>query len=135
CGRTNADLGGWVIARFGGLTNREYTLPSHTLEPGQLLTVTKADMGFGADSGDRLVLYAPGRLSVADAVVAKKDPRGRSPDGTGAWWFPNQLTPGASNSFVFHDELVINEIMFHHRELPPAPPTFSPTNLLVTITN
>jgi hypothetical protein len=53
-----------------------------------------------------------GRSNVADAVVAKKDPRGRSPDGTGAWWFPNQPTPGASNRFVFRDELVINEIMF-----------------------
>src|SRR5439155_13817847 len=55
--------------------------------------------------------------------------------GTGGWWFPSRSTPGASNSFVFHDELVINEIMFHHRELPAEPATFSPTNLLVTITN
>ena len=135
CGRTNVDLGGWVIARLGGATNREYTLPSQLLAPGQLLTVTKAEMGFGADSSDRFALYMPGRLSVADAVVAKKDPRGRSPDGTGAWWFPNQPTPGASNSFVVRNELVINEVMFHQRELPPATATFSPTNVLVTITN
>src|SRR6185503_19825593 len=67
--------------------------------------------------------------------VAKKDPRGRHPDGTGGWWFPNQPTPGASNSFVAHDELVINEIMFHARELASEPATFSPTNALVTITN
>src|SRR6185503_4201408 len=69
------------------------------------------------------------------AVVAKKAPRGRSPDGTGAWWFPNRPTPGASNDFVFRDELVINEIMFHHPELPALPATFSPTNVTVTITN
>jgi hypothetical protein len=134
-GRTNVDLGGWIIARFGGMTNREYTLPSQMLAPGQLLQVTKTEMGFGADSGDRLVLFHPGRTNVADAVVAKKDPRGRRPDGTGAWWFPDQPTPGASNRFVFHDELVINEIMFHQRELPPEPATFSPTNVLVPITN
>ena len=134
-GRSNVDVGGWTIARFGGATNREYTLPSTLLGAGQLLELTKSQLGFGADSGDRLVLYTLGRSNVADAVVAKKDPRGRSPDGTGGWWFPSQPTPGASNSFVFHDELVINEIMFHHGELPAEPATFSPTNLLLTITN
>ncbi len=134
-GPTNVELGGWSIARFGGATNREYVLPARVVAPGQLLQVTKGEMGFGADSGDRLALYTPGRSNVADAVVAKKDPRGRSPDGTGGWWFPNQPTPGASNSFTFRDELVINEIMFHHRDLPAEPATFSPTNILLTITN
>jgi hypothetical protein len=134
-GDTTVDLDGWGIARFGGATNREYTLPALVLAPGQLLGITKAEMGFGADSGDRLVLYRPGRSNVADAIVAKKDPRGRSPDGTGAWWFPSQPTPGASNSFVFRDELVINEIMFHHPELPEEAGTFSATNVLLTITN
>jgi hypothetical protein len=134
-GATNVDLGGWTIARFGGATNRQYVLPAQTLTPGELLQVTKAQMGFGADSGDRLALYMPGRSNVADAVVAKKDPRGRSPDGTGAWWFPNAPTPGASNSFAFRDELVINEIMFHQRALPATPATFSPTNQLLTISN
>jgi len=134
-GRTTVDLGGWIIARFGGATNREYTLPSRVLAPGQLVEITRAEMGFGADSGDRLVLYMPGRSNVADAVVAKKDPRGRSPDGAGAWWFHSLPTPGASNRFVFRDELVINEIMFHQQELPAEPGTFSPTNVLLTITN
>ena len=134
-GGTTVDLGGWMIARLGGATNREHTLPALVLAPGRLLEITKTEMGFGADSGDRLVLYTAGRSNVADAVVAKKDPRGRSPDGTGAWWFPNQPSPGASNSFVFREEVVINEIMFHHPELPAEPGTFSPTNLLLTITN
>jgi len=134
-GRTNVDLEGWIIARLGGATNREYALPALLLAPGQLIQVTKAEMGFGADSGDRLVLYMAGRSNVTDAVVAKKDSRGRSPDGTGAWWFPNQPTPGASNNFAFRDELVINEIMFHHPDLPAEPATFSPTNMVLTITN
>jgi hypothetical protein len=134
-GDTNVDLGGWTIARFGGATNREYALPTLTLAPGELVEVTKGEMGFGADSGDRLVLYMPGRTNVADAVVAKKEPRGRSPDAVGAWWFPDAPTPGASNRFAFRDELVINEIMFHQRELLAEPATYSPTNVLVTITN
>ena len=133
--RSDADLTGCVIARFGGATNRDYTLPSQSLAPGALLQITKAEMGFGADSGDRLVLYAPGRTNTLDAVVAKKDLRGRSPDGTGAWWFPDHSTPGASNAFTFRDELVINEIMYHQRELPAESGTFSPTNVLITITN
>jgi hypothetical protein len=134
CGRAPVDLGGWTIARFGG-TNRHYTFGPRTLSPGGLLQITKTEMGFGADSGDRLVLYPPGQTNVADALVAKKDPRGRSPDGTGAWWFPQQPTPGASNYFVFRDELVINEIMFHQRELSAEPATYSPTNVLLTISN
>jgi hypothetical protein len=134
-GRVEANLGGWTIARFGGMTNREYTLPPTVLAPGQLLGLTKAELGFGVDSGDRLVLYGPGRTNVSDSVVAKKDPRGRWPDGTGAWWFPLSPTLGASNHFQFRDELVINEIMYHARELPAVPATSSPTNLFVTISN
>lgn len=133
-GSVDVDLGGWFIRRFGG-TNRQYVLTTQILRPGELLQVTKAQMGFAADSGDRLVIYKPGGNEVADAVVAKKDPRARSPDGTGAWWFPQQASPGASNIFVFRDELVINEIMYHQRELPPEAATYSPTNVVVTITN
>ena len=134
-GGTNVDLGGWLIMHFDDLTNHAYTLPPAVLAPGELLQVTRLELGFDVDSGERLVLYGPGRSNVLDAVVAKKEPRARSPDGTGAWWFPSTPTPGASNHFVFRDELVINEIMFHHRELASEPPIFSPTNVLVTISN
>ncbi len=130
-----ANLDGCRLARLGGATNRAYTFPARMLAPGELHLVTKADLGFGVDSGDRLVLYAPGEAIVLDAVVAKKDPRGRSPDGTGPWWFPSQLTPGSSNSFTFRHEMVINEIMYHARELPAEPATYSPTNLLLNATN
>ncbi len=118
-GVTSVPLAGHVIARFGGATNREYTLPAETLAPGALAKFPKSTLGFGVDSGDLLVLYAPGRSNVLDAVVAKKDPRGRHPDGVGRWLFPAQPTPGASNEFLFHDEIVIDEIMYHARDLPP----------------
>ena len=100
-----------------GKTNREYTFSSIILGPGQLFEVDKALIGSGVDPGDRLVLFMPGRSNVVDAVVAKREPRGRYPDGTGTWWFPTAPTPGASNHFVFNDALVINEIM---HDSPPA---------------
>ena len=134
-GSNTAFLANCVIARFGGQTNREYTLPAQTVDPGALLQVTKATLGFGADSGDLLVLYGPGKTNVLDAFVAKKDPRARYPDATGPWWFPTQPSPGASNIFAFRDEVVINEIMYHHRPVAASPSVNSPTNLLLTISN
>jgi hypothetical protein len=112
-GSSNADMNGYVFARFGGATNREYVFPSQILPSGACLAVTQAQLGFGADPGDRLVLYAPNRTSVLDAVVASPDPRGRRPDGAGPWFHPTQPTPGASNIILLRDEIVINEIMYH----------------------
>ena len=90
-GTTSIDLGGCVLARQGGATNREHVFPSHTLAPRGMEVVTKAALGFGADPGDRLFLYGPGRSGVIDAIVAKRDPRGRWPDGTGQWCFPGRV--------------------------------------------
>jgi hypothetical protein len=132
-GSTNVPLGGYVIARLGG-AYREYVLPAQTLAPGGLLQITKATLGFGVDSGDKLILYAPDRNNVLDAIVAKKSPRGRYPDGTGRWLYPDQPTPGATNHFLLHNEVVINEIMYDHRAVPATPPLYE-TNLLVPITN
>jgi hypothetical protein len=42
----------------------------------------------------------------------------RWPDGTGTWSYPAVPTPGASNFFVFHRDIVINEIMYHAPALP-----------------
>lgn len=134
-GRAPVDLAGWTIKRFGPGTNYQFTLPSLALAPGAFREISYAELGFIPQLTDRLALYLPDGTNVADGVVAKPELRARSPDGTGAWWFPNQPTPGASNSFAVRDELVINEIMYHQRELRAAPATYSPTNLLLTITN
>lgn len=112
-GATDIDLEGFALARFGGATNRSYTFPAQPLPAGAFLQVDKATLGFAADPGDRLVLYSPYQESVLDAVVAKRQSRGRWPDGTGLWWYPTSLTPGESNHFELHDEVVVNEIMYH----------------------
>lgn len=133
-GTTPLDLGGCVLARRSGATDRELVFPPQALPPGALAQVPKATLGFGADPGDRLFLYAPNRSNLLDGLVAKRAPRARWPDGTGRWWFPTTATPGASNSFAFHDEIVINEIMYDAPGLPPVPATFG-TNLLLSVSN
>src|SRR5204863_6091385 len=47
--------------------------------------------------------------------------------------YPDIDTPGAPNSFAFHREIVINEIMYHHSVLPSTnnlPPQASPEEWL-----
>jgi hypothetical protein len=123
-GQTSLDLEGCILARLGGATNADYIFPAQTLAPGAFVQIAQAELGYTVDPGQRLILYGPGRFSVLDALVAKREPRGRWPDGTGLWWFPTDLTPGASNRFDLHDEVVINEIMYH----APLSPTPSATN-------
>lgn len=129
-GARDWDLGGQVIARFGG-TQRSYTFPAQTLPAGAFLPVTSATLGFSAEAGDRLVLYAADQATVLDAVVVKDTLRGRYPDGVGPWLVPAEPTPGARNAFALRDEIVINEIMYHHRPMPATPAVYGPTNLVL----
>lgn len=133
-GAAGVDLGGCVVARLAGGTNQEHVISPQGLAPGGLAQIPLSEVGFTTEPGDRLVLYGPGRSNVLDAVVAKREPRGRYPDGSGRWLFPSQPTPGASNRFRFHDEVVINEIMFHPREQPGLQPT-APLNSWVELFN
>ena len=118
-GSTSLGIGGFVIVRAGA-TNGEYVLsPGIILPPGGFLTLSNSVLGFTPTSKDELYLLPAGRSNVLDAVNLKTGARARSPDGTGKWFIPSTVTPGSSNSFAFHSELVINEIMYHHHNLPP----------------
>jgi hypothetical protein len=113
-------LSGDVIALVGSGTN-EYVFPVGTsLAPDAFLTLTNDVLGFQPALGDRLFLFRAGKTGVYDSVAVKPALRGRFPDGTGPWLAPNAPTPGRTNSFSFHREVVINEIMYHHRDLPPT---------------
>ncbi|MBN2508309.1 MAG: lamin tail domain-containing protein [Verrucomicrobia bacterium] len=116
-GTQNVALGGCVLSRFG-TTNREYALPPATLCPGGFAVLDRAALGFGADPGDRVVLYGPDKAAVLDAIVAKGHPRARWPDGAGGWLVPDIGTPGASNHVALRSEIVINEIMYQHKRFP-----------------
>ena len=108
-------LDGYVLVR-DGTGKASYLFPAGSSIPGQgFLGLTEAELGFRVEAGDKLVLFTPGRGSVADAVVVKKTLRGRFPDATGEWRFPAEPTPGLVNSFAFDSNIVINELMYHSR--------------------
>ncbi|NQU26149.1 MAG: lamin tail domain-containing protein, partial [Candidatus Nealsonbacteria bacterium] len=108
-------LAGYVIA---GSSGSEYVLPGGSLGPGDLLVVTEAQLQFDPAEADSLFLYEPGRSAVLDGVRVDAQLQGRSPDATGRWLYPDVATPTAPNSFALHDEIVINEIMYHGRATP-----------------
>lgn len=128
------DTSGYLIQRAGLSPDAEYLLPAQTLAPGQLLLLGQATLGFGAVAGDKLFLHLPARRGVADSIEVHERARGRSPDGAGEWFTPAASTPGVSNAFAFHDEVVINEIMYHGSPTHATPPVLG-TNTLITLTN
>ncbi len=92
--------------------------------------------------GDRLYLVDASHAAVLDAVVVEPVGRGRpeatprvlTPEqlaSTGAdesFWQISRSTPGEPNEFSIDGQIVINEIMYHHRPdaaLPAVPPTFA----------
>jgi hypothetical protein len=118
-----------VITRDIQGTNQaaNYVIPSGTtVQPGGFLVLSNSTLGFGAASGDKLFLFAPGKANVVAGVIAKNGPRARFPDGTGDWLIPSAPTPGAINSFAFRNEIVINEIMYHHKAFPPVSANIPP---------
>ena len=119
-GDAPAELADLQIVRTGG-GSPAYTFPAQSLPPGGLVSLTQAQLGFNATNGQKVFLFTPGRFLLLDAVTVKTSARGRYPDGTASWMYPSQPTPGASNVFVFHDEIVFNEIMYHSPPFDPVP--------------
>jgi hypothetical protein len=134
-GTEEIDAGGYILRRTGASPDARFVLPSQAVAPGGFLLLNQPAIGFGAVAGDKLFLLLPGGVGVADAVEVHERNRARSPDGIGDFLTPSSFTPGASNSVTFHDELVINEIMYHAPPLQPEAATFSPTNTLLIMTN
>jgi hypothetical protein len=108
------NIGGYILKR-AGVTDDQYILPAGSIPSRGYLSLTPEQLGFTPVNGDRLFLVTPDGNSVTDAVPVTSVLRGRSPDGIGHWFFPNQPSPGAANLFQLHDEIVINEIMYHHQ--------------------
>jgi hypothetical protein len=119
---TNTVSLGNCILHHDGVTNTDYLFPPGvTINGGAFLVVSNTTLGFVAPAtGEKLFLFATNYSAVFDGLVLKKSPRARSPDGARAWLVPNVLTPGASNSFAVHTEIVVNEIMYSHKDFPAA---------------
>jgi hypothetical protein len=128
-GSTPAELLGVTVVRRGS-GSPAYTFPAQTLLPGGIVPLTETQLGFRAADGDRLFLYASGRSTVLDAATVKTRVRGRHPDGGGAWLYPVQATPGASNLVARRDEIVFNELMYHYPPHDPSPAVTSNSTLV-----
>ncbi len=121
-GSTAIDAKDYLVASSSGA---EHVLPAHPLAPGELLLVGEAELGFGAGEGDKVFLSTPDQETVLDGVRIVTTPRGRLTAGDRSWAYPDVSTPGEANVFVQHDDIVINELMYH-----PLPVT-GPDGLLV----
>ncbi len=128
-GSSALSLDGMVIRLEKTSTNEDYVFPNGTtLNAGGFLALTNDTLGFLPTSVDKLFLFSPTRGSIIDAIDVRKGAIARSPDGTGAWLTPSPSTPGAPNSFALHDDIVINEIMFHHKLLPQVSSNVPPVD-------
>lgn len=116
-GASEAVLGGMVLTA-GADPLRRYVIPAQELAAGAFLVVTEAELGFRPALGEKLFLSDAAEVTVLDARELTGRLRGRAETHAGAWLYPDEPTAGASNSFVFHDEVVISEIMYN----PPAIP-------------
>ncbi len=125
-------LGGFTLIH-DAVTNHSYAFPAGDLNPGALLAVTAADLGFTTAVGDKFYLTQNGTGRVVDALVVKNRSLARAPQITSPWAYPAAVTPGAANVVNFRSEIVINEIMHSHALLPGLsnqPPRSSPEEWL-----
>lgn len=133
-GTETVNLGGveLVVTGTGG---GQYTFPSQTVSSGGYVQVTGIKLGFHPHEGEKLFLYTPGQDRLLDARVVTNQLRGRCEELGGTWLYPDLATPAGANSFELHDEIVINEIMYHSfpdLRTPDTPATYE-SIALVTI--
>ncbi len=110
-GTNNFQIGGYRIRSSGAASDYVF-LPS-IIAPEEYRVITANELGFNPANGDKLFIYSSNLTEVLDGVSVSTKLQGRNKFGE--WMFPNQTTPGAENTFDLHDEIVINEIMYHHR--------------------
>jgi hypothetical protein len=115
-GAVSVPLSGYVLARAGAGATAEHVFGSSSLAAGAYLSLTPATLGFSPLSGDRLFLYAPDKTQLLDATIVDAAAQGRYPDG-GDWRFTTATTFGGANLVQIEDDVVINEIMYQHREI------------------
>jgi hypothetical protein len=78
-GAGNIDLAGMQVVRSGSPSGT-YTFSSQILPAGGFVSLTQAQLGFGAPDASKLFLYTPGQFALLDALTVKTGPRARTPD-------------------------------------------------------
>ncbi|HYW78872.1 MAG TPA: lamin tail domain-containing protein, partial [Thermoguttaceae bacterium] len=126
------DLEGFTL-KATGTSGGTYVFPAGTLLPGQLRVTSQQELGFHPADGEKLFLYTADQSQLVDARGVTGRLRGRSEQHDGRWLYPATPTPGQPNVFDFHDEIVINEIMYHAfptLAVPGTPSVYQNTTLL-----
>jgi len=113
-GEVSTDLNGTQIVSSSAPTT-PYTFSSQVVPAVSHLQVTESELGFSVNPGDKLFLYSTGQLMLLDAVRIGNMLRGGSSQLNSQWLYPDVATPGAANSFALEQDLVINEILYHHQ--------------------
>ena len=108
------DLTGLVIS-LNGNAEKEYVVPSMTLQPNQLLLLSEAQLGFDAAANDRLFVYDASKSTVIDAHFVTNRNQGRLANDSNRWQTPDAPSPGVANIFSTSNHIVINEIYYQGR--------------------
>ena len=119
-------------ATINGNERNQYILPEKILPGGNFLTIEKSESSLNPQRGDRLFLYSPENF-VIDSVIIEDEPRARLNEKTDDTFYrPDQITQNESNLISFNNDIVINEIMYHHRpqySSPGTPPSLETIEL------
>ncbi|MCA9213296.1 MAG: lamin tail domain-containing protein, partial [Planctomycetales bacterium] len=121
-GDTPFDVSGFVIESSDG---KRHVLGQKTIAPSGQISIDQAELGLSPEPDTKLYLYTPSRNRVLDAVVVEDSPQARGASADGDWQQPSTTTPGEPNVFDLHDEIVINEILYHDRPTYATAATFS----------
>ena len=104
-----------LILRGTGSTGGDYVFPSQTLAVGARTVVTEAALGYAMEDNEKFFLYSSDQATIIDAQAITGRLRGLTSDGE--WLYPDVATPAGVNSFDFNEDIVINEIMYHHQPI------------------
>ncbi|MFT7643277.1 MAG: hypothetical protein ACI9G1_005042, partial [Pirellulaceae bacterium] len=101
-----------LIIRSSHEAYPDFVFTAEEIQPGALLTLDAATLGFQPAAGERLYLYSADELVVIDAARVTTAALGRVSDGGGDWIVVSP-TLGSANIADVETDLVINEIMYH----------------------
>ncbi len=112
---------------------QEYVFGDRWIEPNATLAVTHEQLGFRPQDTERILLYSADKQNLVDGRRVTARLRGQSDQHDGDWLYPSAATPGESNTFVFQDDIVINEIMYHPHPVlavPDTPPEYDRSTVI-----